>query len=203
MSKILLFLQSYISFYPLTVFIGLLLAGFNLPISEDVLIISSAILSKTDHSLLFPVLIALYFGAIISDYLIYLWGYLISRGFASNKHIGKLADENKMGRISKKVRKNAFLTNLLCRFIPFGVRNALFLYLGLSKFKFWKFAIYDAISAFVSIGTLFTLIFIMGKKGGIYIKIGGITLFVCLIAFAVWFIFFSKDKDESNQELMN
>ncbi len=196
MNSILLFVQSYISFYPLTVFICLLLGGFNLPISEDVLIITSALLAKTDKNLLIPSLLALYIGAIVSDYLVYFWGYLISRGFASNRFISKLADEKNIGRISKKVKKHAFLTNILCRFIPFGVRNAFFIYMGLSKFKFIKFALFDGISCLISISTLFFLIYIMGKKGGLYMKIFGIILFVFILAFAIWFIFFSKTQED-------
>lgn len=194
---ILLFVQSYISFYPLTVFICLILGGFNIPISEDILIITSALLAKSDHKLLIPSLLALYIGAILSDYLVYFWGYLISRGFASNKFISKLADEKKMGRIAKKVTKNAFLTNILCRFIPFGVRNAFFIYMGVSKYKFTKFMIYDGISCIISISTLFILTYLLGdKKAAIYMKIIGIVLFACILAFAIWFIFFSKTQED-------
>ena len=37
---------NYITYFPLVAFIGLLLGGFNIPISEDILVALSAIFSQ-------------------------------------------------------------------------------------------------------------------------------------------------------------
>lgn len=203
MENILLFLQGYITYFPLTIFFALILGGFNLPVSEDLLIITSALLVKNDKSLLIPTLLSLYIGAILSDAMVYLWGALTARGFSSFSFINNLSDPKKSGRIAKKVKKHAFITNLLCRFIPFGVRNAFFLYMGVSKSNFLKFIIFDSISALISISSLFWVIYLLGQGGSRFIKIFALIAFLVLVAIAIWFLFISKDKEIEKEENPN
>ena len=89
MDSILAFFSSYISYWPLVCFSALFLAGFNLPISEDVLIVMSALIAYEDRALLIPNYIALYAGIYISDIICYWMGRLIGQGVLKIKFFTK------------------------------------------------------------------------------------------------------------------
>ena len=40
----------YVSYFPLVIFISLFLGGFNLPISEDIIVITAALLCKQEKA---------------------------------------------------------------------------------------------------------------------------------------------------------
>ena len=61
----------YISYFPLVIFISLFLGGFNLPISEDIIVITAALLCRQEKASIPSFYAALYFGAVISDYLVF------------------------------------------------------------------------------------------------------------------------------------
>ena len=86
----------YVSYFPLVIFISLFLGGFNLPISEDIIVITAALLCKQEKASIPVFYAALYFGAIISDYLVYFWGWLLGRGRISGRFFSKLISENKI-----------------------------------------------------------------------------------------------------------
>ena len=80
----------YVSYFPLVIFISLFLGGFNLPISEDIIVITAALLCKQEKASIPVFYAALYFGAIISDYLVYFWGWLLGRGRISGRFFSQL-----------------------------------------------------------------------------------------------------------------
>jgi len=80
----------YISYFPLVIFISLFLGGFNLPISEDIIVITAALLCRQEKASIPSFYAALYFGAVISDYLVYFWGWLLGHGRISGKFFSKL-----------------------------------------------------------------------------------------------------------------
>ena len=116
MDSILAFFSSYISYWPLVCFIALFLAGFNLPISEDVLIVMSALIAYEDRALLIPNYIALYAGIYISDIICYWMGRLIGQGVLKIKFFTKALSKSKMDFLSKKLEKHGFLTFIVNKF---------------------------------------------------------------------------------------
>jgi len=62
MDPILAWLNCHVHSFPLVIFIALLLGGFNVPISEDVLVITSAILCQTEKAHIAPFYLAIFFG---------------------------------------------------------------------------------------------------------------------------------------------
>jgi len=62
------------------------------------------------------------------------------------------------------LKKYGFFTFFVGRLIPFGVRNCLFLTVGMSKMKFTRFAITDAFASLFSSGGLFYLTYTFGKN---------------------------------------
>ncbi len=174
---------TYITYWPLASFFILLLAGVNVPVSEDAIIILSAGISFADHSLIIPNWIALYCGIFISDIMCYWFGRLVSKGMFQFKKIRKKLTPRRRKLVAKTIDDYGFRTFLVVRFIPFGVRNTLWLCSGFVKLPFKNFAFYDSLAALISCSTLYYLVLFLGAKASLTYKIVGICLFVALLVF--------------------
>jgi membrane protein DedA with SNARE-associated domain len=121
----------------------------------------------------------------------------------NRKWFRKTLSDRKMLIIQKYLHKYGILTFIICRFIPFGVRNMLFMSSGFSKMDYKLFAIYDLIAATISTTTLYFLIYYLGISVEKPLKMAGIILFVILIAILVtlflnFFVFKKEKSDDSN-----
>lgn len=181
MEAIVSFISSYISYWPLVCFLALLLAGFNLPISEDVLIVMSAIISANDRDMLIPNYIGLYVGIWLSDLISYWFGRIVGEGFTKIKFVAKKLTPERINKVSDQLEKHGFMTYIITRFIPFGVRNTLFMTSGMIHVYFPKFMFFDAIAALISSSTLYWLVFLLGESAADNYKLVGIILFCILI----------------------
>ena len=192
----------YISYFPLVIFISLFLGGFNLPISEDIIVITAALLCKQEKASIPAFYAALYFGAIFSDYLVYFWGWLLGHGRISGRFFSKLISKNNINRISHALDRHGFFTFLFGRFIPFGVRNIIAMTSGFVDFPFYKFALFDAIAAACNISALFWLVYFLGLRGSHFMKIVGVVLLLFFIGFCIYILrsdkfFVSSQKERS------
>lgn len=185
-------ISNYVSYFPLVIFISLMLGGFNVPISEDVLVITCAVLCRHEKTHIPSFYAAIIFGAVLSDYLVYFWGWLLSKGVISFGLFSRIITQEKTKRISRALEKHGFLTYLLSRFIPFGVRNVVSMTSGFVNFKFYKFAVFDAFAAFCNTSVLFWLVYFFGSKGSFFMKIWGVVLFASVVAFSIYFIYSSR-----------
>lgn len=147
------------------VFGALMLAGINVPISEDVMIIFSAVLAATvipeNTYILF---LAVFLGCYISDWICYWMGRVFGHKLWNISWFAKSFDKTRIEHIQNYYEKYGFWTLLIGRFIPFGVRNCLFLTAGLGKMHFGKFLLSDGIACVLSNTLLFTLAFMVGKN---------------------------------------
>lgn len=197
-------LTAHISYWPLVAFLVLIPAGFNLPISEDAVIILSAAVAQADHKILLPTYAGLFAGIFLSDIICYYFGRVTSKGALKFRKIrGKLTKE-RLSIIKHELNKNGFKTFIICRFIPFGVRNLLFTSSGFVHLGIKKFVLFDSIAVLISSSTLYFLVFAVGESASVCFKVVGITLFVMLIA-AMAFIVIKKvrqyrNTDESSEE---
>ena len=179
---------NYITYFPLVVFIGLLLGGLNIPISEDILVVMSAIFSQGEKASIPHFLSALYAGAIISDCMVYGWGRLIAKGAISIGVFSKIITKENTYRLLKALQKHGIFTFIICRFIPFGVRNVVSMTSGFVKYPFYKFFIYDLVAAICNITVLYSLVYFFGRKGGDFMKIFGIVMFVLFLAAGAYLV---------------
>ena len=192
----------YISYFPLVIFISLLLGGFNLPISEDLIVITAALLCKQERASIPAFYAALYFGAVLSDYLVYFWGWLLGRGRISGRFFSKLISKNNINRIANALEQHGFLTFLCGRFIPFGIRNIISMTSGFVNFPFYKFALFDAIAAVCNISALFWLVYFLGQRGSHLMKIIGIVLLLLFVGFSIY-VMRSEKIFKSSQKKYN
>lgn len=201
MEALLEFISSYVSYWPLAVFLLLLLAGLNLPISEDALIILSAAMVHQNPKLLLPTYVALYIGIFFSDVMVYTMGRLLSKGFLQFKFLKKKLTPEKLEWVSTNLEKHGLFTFITCRFIPFGVRNALFLCSGFVGLNPEKFLLFDSIAALISSSTLFFLVYFIGQAAKKGLEVIGIILFVALVI--VLAILFIRRRNKKKAALKN
>jgi membrane protein DedA with SNARE-associated domain len=181
-------LSQYIDFFPLVALICLLLAGLNIPMSEDLIIITGAILCRKDPDILALTLAAIYAGVIISDFMVYWIGIQIRKGVAKTRLASKVVTEKRLNKIHYYLDKFGILTFIVCRFIPFGVRNSLFMASGILNLRLRVFALFDIIAACISVNTLFFLVYFLGEQIEKPFKIAGIILFILLVVITIFFV---------------
>ena len=147
------------------IFISLLLAGCNLPISIDVVMILSAVLAASvvpEHK--FLIYFSVLFGCQFSAWIAYSIGRLIGDKLPSMRFFSKLLPPKKIEEIQSFYAKYGIWTFVIGRFIPFGVRNCIFTTSGISKMPFRVFAIRDAVACLTWTTTVFSTFYLIGQN---------------------------------------
>ena len=182
MPDIFALLSNYTEYYPLVAFLGLLLAGCNLPVSEDLIIITGALLSHEDPSIMVPSLIAIYIGVVGTDFFVYWIGGRVRSGASKKNFFVKMVPQKALDKMHYYLDKYGIFTFIIGRFIPFGFRNTMFFSSGFFKLRLKVFAVYDLIAAAISINTLFFVTWHFGESAKKPIKIAGIILFAVVVS---------------------
>ncbi|MBN2479069.1 MAG: DedA family protein [Parachlamydiales bacterium] len=180
------------------IFGSLILAGLNIPIPEDLMIILSAVLASTvipkNTIILFT---AVFLGAYLSDWMVYWIGRILGVKLYKYKWFKKTMPKRKLSKVRLFYKKYGFFTLLIGRFIPFGVRNCLFLSAGMSRMRFMKFAVSDGIACFCSNIVLFTIAFSASKNYQSlmnYLKKVNLLIFGVFIVTIIFLIWYYKRK---------
>lgn len=192
MNDLLIYLQANIHFAPYIILGLLLLAGLNIPVSEDMMLFLSGFLASKYPDQATAFFICVFLGAYFSDLICYWLGRQLGPKLWDIKIFAKFADKKKVEKMEGFYKRNGFLTLLFGRFIPFGVRNAIFLTAGLSKFNFIKFAISDLIACSISCSAFFYLYFNFGESVIEYVKKGNVVIFSLVAIGAL--IYFIKNR---------
>ena len=181
MEDVLLFAQDNVVYAPLIIFGLFILAGLNLPIPEDALIFLTGVLAAQNSDQIIPLFGAVYLGAYSSDTIAYFLGRILGQHLWNISHFQKILPKQRVEKIQKFYHKNGLLTLVIGRFIPFGVRNALFITAGLSKMNFFKFALYDLVACTITTSLSLYLYYFYGASMIDYVRKGGVSLFICLL----------------------
>ncbi|MCE5293335.1 MAG: VTT domain-containing protein [Chlamydiales bacterium] len=140
---------------PLVIFGLLVITGFSIPVSEDLILLASGALASTvlpEYTI--ALFCAAFFGSFISDCVAYGLGRVVGIKMKSKK----------MVRLAAFYKKFGILTLFVGRCIPFGIRNGIFMTAGAGKMKFYKFLLTDGIACFLFSLLLFYLGFTCGKN---------------------------------------
>lgn len=205
MEEIYLYVQNNLDHAPYIVFGLFVLAGFNIPISEDALLFLCGILASKNPDHLVPLFLSVYLGAYVSDVMCYcLWRFFGFKLFHL-PYFKKAISPERMEKLRSFYHRNGLITLVIGRFIPFGFRNALFITIGASKVSFFKFALYDFIAATISCTSFFILYYSFGESVVTYIKKGNLLL-ISLVALGIigYFLkkkFFQKKKEKEGKSL--
>lgn len=135
-----------------------ILAGFNVPISVDVLILLAAFLAAAiipEH--LWHLLLSVWIGCYFSAWCAYGVGRFLGERLKKYSWFCKILPQGKREKIQEFYKKYGLWTLLVGRFIPFGVRNAIFMTSGMSKMRFSRFMMMDAFACSLWIFSVFFL----------------------------------------------
>ncbi len=158
MESILAFITENASYAHWAVFGLLILAGFNVPISEDLMIILSGVLAGTVvPENVYKLFIAVFLGCYLSDWIAYGLGRRFGKHLLDIPWFARFVDQKRMSQVQKYFSKHGFLTLLIGRFIPFGVRNCIFISAGMAKMPFLLFILGDGIACLISNSILFAI----------------------------------------------
>ena len=146
------------------IFVLLLLAGLNIPISEDLMLLTGGAIASTcipDHTF------RLYFWIFLGCYLSAWEGYWIGRLLGPRLYIIRpfkyIVTHKRLETLRTYYAKYGVFTFIVGRFIPGGIRNALFMSSGLMKMPFNLFVMRDGIACLISTSIIFTIGFHFGE----------------------------------------
>jgi len=143
----------------------ILLSGLNVPISIDILLLlSGAITSVFLEGAFLKVYFLVYTASLIAGWEAYWIGRIVGPKICTYPFFRHILSQERLKKLEGLYQKNGFLTFMIGRFIPGGVRNALFMSSGLLKMPFQKFVVCDFFSCFLPTLTLFYIGFIFGEN---------------------------------------
>jgi membrane-associated protein len=149
----------------------LLLAGFNIPVSEDIVfIISASIAATTVPQNTYYIFAGCFLGAYMGDMVAYLVGryginkLLDSATLARMGIINREKVEVKIGSMKDYFSRYGGKTLFFGRFVPFGARNMIFMTCGLIRMKLPLFMIIDLCALTCTSLILFSLGYTFGNN---------------------------------------
>lgn len=194
MESIVLWLCENSNQAPFLIFFLLVVAGFSLPISEDLLVLASGVVASTVlPEKTIQLFLAALFGSYISDAIAYGLGRFFGDKLYKLKWFQKRQSQGQM--LSQFYKKYGVWALVIGRCIPFGLRNGIFMTAGAAKMHFGRFMLSDGIACLAFSGALFSLAYSFGSNseslyghvqwGGIIIGVIAL-LVVSVFAFISW-----------------
>lgn len=136
----------------------LMIAGLNIPVSEDLVVIGCGVLSATvvpeNLAILF---ICVYAGVYLGDVENYWLARIVGTRLLRWRPIQAVISAERLAQAKRLTERYGAFAILFGRFIPFGVRNALFTTAGLTHMPFVRFAVADLIACTITTVLLFSL----------------------------------------------
>lgn len=140
------------------IFFLLLLSGFNIPISEDLLLICGGAIAGScvpDHTL--KLFIWVFLGAYLSAWEAFWLGRLLGPKLYKIPLIGRSITPARLEWLRYYYAKFGILTFIVGRFMPGGIRNVLFFTSGFTKMPFHLFILRDGLACLISSFVFFTI----------------------------------------------
>ncbi len=142
------------------IFGSILLAGLNIPISIDLMMICSALLAA--HIMpenIFQIFAFTLSGCLISAWIAYWLGRKLGPRLMRLRFFHATFNEKRLEKSKHFYQKYGLWTFIVGRFIPFGVRNCMFMSSGLSRMSFKKFLLFDGIACTIWATASFTVFY--------------------------------------------
>lgn len=181
----------------------LILAGFNFPISEDVLLLTGgAIVSRCIPDQYLHLYLWMFFGCWLSGWEAYWLGRLVGPKLYQYRWFHRILNPRRIENLHYYYEKFGIWTFILGRLIPGGVRNALYITSGMGKMHFGLFALRDFIAALISTNIVFYIGYLFGENYELlistFMKYNRISILIMLIlgatAWAIAYLRRSKTK---------
>lgn len=175
----------------------LLISGFGIPISEDLVLISAGAIASScipDHT--FSLYLSVLLGCYLAAWEVYWIGRLLGPKLYRFRLFNHTVTPHRRNLVKHFYAKWGFFTFIIGRFCPGGVRNVLFLTSGFTKMPFHLFILRDGIAVIISSAVFFSLGYMIGlhiENIQHYLKeytIGFILLLI--IAFSIGYFYYKK-----------
>lgn len=176
------------------IFLSLLfLAGLNIPISEDFLLLTAgALVSKCIPDQYYSLYFWMFLGCWLSGAQTYWIGRIFGPKLYRIRIFKKIITPERIAKLSSYYEKFGILTFILGRFIPGGVRNTLFITSGMGKMPFLTFFARDFIASLISTSVIFYFGFLFGENyellSSTFIKYNRIALALLLVCLVIGYI---------------
>ena len=191
-------IQNNVEMAPYISFGLLLLAGFNIPVSEDALLFINAILAAKNPDQKYFLFTGVFLGAYFSDLICYWLGRTLGPKLWKIKFFANMVNPKSVDRLSGFYNRYGVMTLIIGRFIPFGVRNGLFLTAGISKMDARKFALGDLVASTITCSIFFTLYFNYGESVIEFVKKFNIIIFGVALTVGASYFFVKKRQKMTN-----
>jgi membrane protein DedA with SNARE-associated domain len=183
---------------PLVIFGLLFLCGLGLPLPEDIpLLIGGYFVGRGEMNLAVVGVLA-WVGIIGGDCVLYALARRYGLNVTRLPLIGRHVTQKRILWAEKKFERHGIWVVAVCRLFA-GVRGAMVIAAGATRFNFVKFVVADGIAALVSGGLFVYLGYLAGKHLGSvadmrrkighyehYVLIGGAVLLVLVVVYFVW-----------------
>ena len=192
------FIISHGAYAPWTIFGIILLAGFNIPISIDIVIVLSAFLAAThlpEHA--FSFYLSILFGCYFSAMIAYWIGRTLGTKLFKISWFSKLIPPERFKKVSHFYEKYGLITLIVGRFIPFGIRNCIFMTTGMSKVNFGKFILRDAIACLLWSSLCFYAFYTLGLNYQVlmaHVKVINLWIFIVFSVTVITLFCYKKYK---------
>lgn len=176
------YIQQNLEAAPFVIVLILTIAGANIPLSEDVINITAALMAVMNPDYALRLLTAVLIGAFLGDTVSYWFG----RGagqllLAPKKSMRRNALRKKVAVMTGFLRKRDALVLIFGRFVPFGFRNILHMTSGIIRIPYIRYILLDIPAVLVTTGLLFTLVFLFGRQAADILKTAEIVFLVFLV----------------------
>lgn len=183
---------------PTLIIAGAILAGVNLPISIDILLIFCVYAYATVSAKVgITLFISLMIGCIASSHLAYAIGRLLGPNLLKLRLFQWALPEKKLKKVESFYYKHGNWVYFAARFVPFGVRNVVFYSSGITKVPLWRFFLLDSLACLVWGTTFFTLFTSLSSNREVlisHLKWVNICLFVAFSVTVIGFICYKVKK---------
>lgn len=184
------------------VFIGAILAALHIPISIDLLMLLSATLAATVvPDKVWHLYLGITLGCLLSAWLSYWIGRILGLKLVKTRFFSKILSQKRLDKIDKFYQKYGLLALIVGRFIPFGIRNGLFMSSGMTKMPFGKFIYRDAIACLLWCSLTFFLFYTLGKNFHLLyssVKIFNVAIFTTLCLALIGVIWYKRRKQKDH-----
>jgi membrane-associated protein len=165
MEEFLNYICQHADYAYLIIFGMLMLAGLNIPFSEDLLLLTAGAIASTclaGHWL--HLYLWVFFGCWFSAWEAYWIGRSLGPKLYNIKWFNRILTRKRIEKLHYYYEKFGIFTFIVGRFCPGGVRNALFMSSGLGKMPFLIFIARDGFACVLSSSTLFYIGYFFGEN---------------------------------------
>lgn len=147
-------METFIEHLPYVgVVVILLIAGFGLPLPEDLPLIAGGIMCGLGDANIY-IMVPLCFAAVLgADVLIFSMGHWHGDRVRQWPFIRKVLTDERLERVSEAYHDHVGKTLFTARFLP-GLRTALFFTAGSVGIPYWKMLVFDGLAALISVPAL-------------------------------------------------